>query len=221
VAAFIDAADAATDVILFSPGIHNSAHYLNVFQHGDAKHPGLISVATDLMNRIGKPINFATLVTDSRNEIFSNYIIARPRFWRRWLEINEALFRIAEDAADPLGIKLSAITRYRSKSSVPMKIFIMERIATLILATEPGFVVQAYDAFGARSRVYRAPVAIACDALKIAYSATGHEYYKSVFDMIHSLRSYLNWQVRIGSKLGPRSVRHGLNALADRWRARA
>src|SRR5277367_246524 len=37
VASFIDVAHAATDVVLFSPGIHNNAHYLNVFQHGEAK----------------------------------------------------------------------------------------------------------------------------------------------------------------------------------------
>src|SRR5271154_6072809 len=51
VASFMDAANAATDVVLFSPGIHNNAHYLNVFQHGEAKHPGLISVASELMTR--------------------------------------------------------------------------------------------------------------------------------------------------------------------------
>ena len=221
VGSFIDSADSATDVVLFSPGIHNNAHYLNVFQHGDAKHPGLLDVATVLLARIGQPTDLATLVTDSRNEVLSNYFIAKPRFWRRWLEINESMFRIAEDPADPLGIKLTERTRYRSKSTVPMKIFIMERIATLILATEPGFIVRAYDAFGARSRLYRAPVAIACDALKIAYSSTGQEHYKDVFTMIHGLRAYLNWQLRIGAALGSKSIRTCFHAIAERWRARA
>src|SRR5271155_1924685 len=32
---FIAAAGPATDVVLFSPSIHNSAFYLNVFEHGD------------------------------------------------------------------------------------------------------------------------------------------------------------------------------------------
>jgi hypothetical protein len=221
VASFIDSADAATDVVLFSPGIHNSAHYLNVFLHGDAKHPGLLEVATELLTRIGRPTDFAALVTDSRNEVLSNYFIAKPRFWRRWLEINESMFRIAEDPTDALGIKLTERTRYRFKSTVPMKIFIMERVATLILATEPRFTVRAYDAFGARSRIYRAPVAIACDALKIAYCTTRHEHYKDVFSLIHSLRSYLNWQLRVGAALGSKSIRKCLHAVAERWRARA
>ncbi len=41
---FIDAADGA-DVLLFSPSIHNTAYYWNVFDHGEAEHPGLKGVS--------------------------------------------------------------------------------------------------------------------------------------------------------------------------------
>src|SRR6204780_3611301 len=34
---FILAAGSAVDVVLLSPSIHNSAYYLNVFEHGDQK----------------------------------------------------------------------------------------------------------------------------------------------------------------------------------------
>ena len=34
-----------TEVVLSSPSIHNSAYYLNVFEHGDAEHLGLEQVA--------------------------------------------------------------------------------------------------------------------------------------------------------------------------------
>jgi hypothetical protein len=221
VAAFIESVEADTDVVLFSPGIHNNAHFLNIFKHGDAKHPGLLSVTKQLMIRVNRTVDFDTLITDSRNEVLSNYFVAKPRFWRRWLEINEAMFRIAEDATDPLGAKLTQITRYRSKSTVPMKIFIMERIATLILATEPAFVVRCFSAFGARSRLYRAPVAIACDALKIAYATTQDMHYHDVFTLIQRRRSYLNWQTRIGALFGSKSIRECLNELATKWRGRA
>ena len=55
VRAFIERADAATDVFLFSPSIHNSAYFLNVFEHGDAEHPGLARVAARLFERIDPP----------------------------------------------------------------------------------------------------------------------------------------------------------------------
>src|SRR6202011_4516490 len=45
---FILAAEPDTDVVLFSPSIHNSAYFLSVFEHGEAEHPGLAAVAARL-----------------------------------------------------------------------------------------------------------------------------------------------------------------------------
>ncbi len=100
---FIRSSDAATDVVLFSPSIHNSAFYLNVFEHGDAEHPGLLGVAEDFFARLEFPQPLRSLVSDSRNTVHSNYFIAKPRFWRAWLQITEALFAIAETAAGSTG----------------------------------------------------------------------------------------------------------------------
>src|ERR1700735_3522204 len=140
---FIRASDAATDVVLFSPSIHNSAFYLNVFEHGDAEHPGLMRVAQDFFARINHREPLASLVSDSRNTVHSNYFIAKPRFWRSWLQITEQLFVIAESPDDPLGIELRRPTEYRGSRNVQMKIFLMERIATWILMTDLGFTVRA------------------------------------------------------------------------------
>ena len=100
---FIEAADADTEVILLSPSIHNSAYYLNVFEHGDAEHPGLKNVARALFARLDLATDLDSLVSDSRNTVHSNYFIAKPRFWRAWLAINEKLFAIAETPSDALG----------------------------------------------------------------------------------------------------------------------
>ena len=74
------AAGSAVDVILLSPSIHNSAYYLNVFEHGDAEHPGLKDVARRLFERLDMPSDLDSLVSDSRNTVHSNYFIAKPRF---------------------------------------------------------------------------------------------------------------------------------------------
>lgn len=110
---FIESAEAATDVALFSPSIHNSAFYLNVFEHGDAEHPGLLRVAQEFFARLGSAQPLQALVSDSRNTVHSNYFIAKPRFWRAWLKVTEQLFAIAETAGDPLGIQLCTPTQYR------------------------------------------------------------------------------------------------------------
>jgi hypothetical protein len=207
----------SADVMLFSPSIHNSAYYLNVFQHGDAEHPGLLRTATEFFERIGRGTDLGALVSDSRNTVHANYFIARPRFWREWLSVCEQLYASAESPADPLGILLRAPTTYRGALNVQMKIFIMERIATWLLAVDQGFAAAARDPFAARSRVYKLPVAIVCDALKIAYSAQGRGQYRDVFLLVSGLRRRMNWQIRAGAFLRSGRVRACVRALKSYW----
>ena len=214
---FILGSDGATEVVLLSPSIHNSAYYLNVFEHGDAEHPGLKQVAQRLFERLGVPGDLDSLVSDSRNTVHSNYFIAKPRFWRAWLAINEQMFAIAETPSDPLGEALRTPTRYRGGNHVQMKIFIMERIATWLLTCDRSFAVRVRDPFVARSRLYKLPVAIMCDALKIAFATQGRAQYKDVFLFVRGLRKLWNLQIRLGGALGLRHVRPTLNVLKSYW----
>ncbi|HTV97861.1 MAG TPA: hypothetical protein VME42_17830 [Steroidobacteraceae bacterium] len=218
---FIERADRATDVFLFSPSIHNSAYYLNVFEHGESEHPGLAGVARRFLGRIDPQVNLDELVSDSRNTVHSNYFVARPRFWRAWLEVNERLFEIAETRDDELGAQLRAPTAYRGHLNVEMKIFVMERIATWLLTRDASFRAQARDPFAARARIYKLPLAVVCDALKIAYLTQGRGQYKDVFLMVRRLRGLLNLQVRVGARLGLARVRPSLRSLKSYWRSSA
>jgi hypothetical protein len=199
---FIAALDGETEVVLLSPSIHNSAYYLNVFEHGDAEHPGLKSVAKRLFERLGLPSDLDSLVSDSRNTVFSNYVIAKPRFWRAWLGINEKMFAIAETASDPLGDALRAPTRYRGGAAVQMKVFIMERMATWLLTHDASFAVRVRDPFAARARRYKVPVAVVCDALKICYATQGLARYHDVFLTVSRIRRWLNFQTRLAAAMG-------------------
>jgi hypothetical protein len=73
-----------------------------------------------------------------------------------------------------------------------MKIFIMERVATWLLTSDRSFAARVRDPFVARSRIYKLPVAIVCDALKIAYVTQGRTQYKDVFLLVRGLRKFLN-----------------------------
>jgi hypothetical protein len=214
---FILGSAPATEVILFSPSIHNSAYYLNVFEHGDAMHPGLKEVARQLLARLDLPGDLDSLVSDSRNTVHSNYFIAKPRFWRAWLAINEKMFAIAEAPADPLGEALRTPTPYRGGLSVQMKIFVMERMATWLLTQDTSFASRSRDPFASGSRIYKLPLAIVCDALKIAYATQGREQYKDVFLLVRGLRRLLNLQIRLGNALHLQRIRPGLRVLKSYW----
>jgi len=208
-----------TDVFLFSPSIHNSAYFLNVFEHGESEHPGLARVTAQLFDRIDPGVRLDEMVSDSRNTVHSNYFIAKPRFWRAWLAINEQMFAIAESAGDPLGEQLRLPTSYRGQHNVQMKIFVMERVATWILTRDRSFVARARDPFAARARIYKLPVAIVCDALKIAFAGEGRGQYKDVFLLVRNLHKFLNLQIRLGGWLGMRGVRPALRALRSYWQS--
>jgi hypothetical protein len=156
-------------------------------------------------------------VNDSRNTVTSNYFVAKPRFWREWFVIAEALFAIAEAPADPLGAELRGPTAYRGAVDVQMKVFIVERIASWLLAVDRSFRTRVPDPFAARARIYKLPVAIVCDALKMAYATEGRAQYKEVFLMVSGLRNGLNARIRIGSLLRSRRFRPFLDALAAYW----
>jgi hypothetical protein len=218
---FISMDRSGADVFLFSPSIHRWAYFWNVFQHGDACHPGLLPIAAQFFKRIGKPTNLRELVTHSGNEVSSNYIVAKPCFWRAWLVITERLFQIAESPIDPLGAALRQRTSYGKRRDVQMKVFILERIATWMLAYNSQFTVRARHPFAARSRTYKLPVAIICDALKLAYAAHHNrgyrEVFKDVFGLVSSFGKFLNWQIRVGFFCGHIRVRDCLKRLAANW----
>jgi hypothetical protein len=217
VEAFVRDVDASTDVISLTPSIHNSAYYLNVFEHGEAKHPGLLRVAQQFFQRLGKTTDLASLVTDSRTEVFSNYFVARPRFWREWLRINEAIFAIAEDPADALGAQLRAPAPYRARASAPMKIFVIERVATWILNTDDRFHATVCDPFAVAAKIHRTPVAVVCDALKIAYLTQHRGQYLDVFHLVQALRRGVTMHVRLGALSGYAPVKQCLKRLASYW----
>ena len=75
------------------------------------------------------------------------------------------------------------------------------------------------DPFAARARIYKLPVAIVCDALKIAYASEGRGQYKDVFFLVRNLRKFLNLQIRLGGWLGMRGVRPSLRALRSYWQS--
>jgi hypothetical protein len=218
---FVSRESGAADAVLFSQSVHLPAYFLNTFQYGDSLHPGLLDVAARFFERIGQPADLGTLVTTSRNEVYSNFFIAKPRFWREWLSITEQLFVIAESPGDPLGAELRKGTFYRKKHDFPMKIFIIERIATWILARDPRFTARACDPFAARTRIYKLPGAVACDALKLAYLSTGRRQYLDVFRLCSAFGKSFSWQVRIGSLLRLKPVRACLRVLASYWDSRS
>lgn len=174
------------DVVLFSPQPDMGAFFLNVFEQGETFDPGLIAAFTPWLRAQGHAVDLRGLVMDSRQIVFSNYFVARPAFWREWLMWNEALYAACEGADGPLKAGLVQPTTY--PGAVQRKVFLMERMASLILTLQPHWRTKAHDPFGmgwsmARTREYPTEAVIS-DALKVAWRDQPFAPYLQAFARI-------------------------------------
>lgn len=183
VTAFVQAAEPDTDVISFSPQPDMGAFFLNIFEQEELFQPGFIAASEAFFEASDMPLRLATLVMDSRQIIFSNYFVARPTFWRGWLTWNEQLFAICEGKDSALKQLLIFETRY--PGAVQRKVFLMERIASLLLTLNPKWKVKAYNTFDcawSASRLSQFKLeAVLSDALKIAMKEQGFHDYREAY----------------------------------------
>ena len=148
--------------------------------------PGFNAASEAFLEAAGRPVPVASLVMDSRQVVFSNFIVAKPAFWRAWLDLNERLFAICEGGDSPLKSQLTHPTTY--PGAVERKVFLMERIASLLLTIEPAWKVRAYDPFLCAWSATRLGdqklEAVISDALKIAMREQGFGEYTAAFSAI-------------------------------------
>ncbi|MBL8346517.1 MAG: hypothetical protein JNN03_13825 [Rubrivivax sp.] len=176
------------DALLFSPQPDMGAFFLNVFEQGETFDAGLIEAYGRFLEHLGRPVPLRQLVMDARQVVFSNYFVARPAFWREWLKLNEAMFEICEGEHDNPALQslkqvLTVPTNYGGGAQ--RKVFLMERAASLLLATQPQWTSVPHDPFGfgwstARFRAFPQEAFIS-DALKRAWRDTRWPEYMQAF----------------------------------------
>ena len=183
---FIDQQAADVDVVLFSPYFDQMAIYWNIFEQGFNHHPEALDTFQGAVAAILPGVRIETLLTDSRNTVFSNFFAARGRFWREWLRLNETLFSIAESGKGNLAQALNREVTY-GKEKVASKVFVMERVATLMLAAQPGWKVAVRDPLKCPLDSLFAPYRlelICLDALKIAFTTREAPEYREAYRFI-------------------------------------
>jgi hypothetical protein len=183
VSAFVRDNAAEHDVMLFSPQPDMGAFFLNVFEQGELFDPGFIQAMEGFLRSAGVEVNLASLVMDSSQVVFSNYFVARPAFWRRWLELAEQLFALCEGPDSAEKAACTVPTTYPGQAQ--RKVFMQERLASLLLAIEPAWRVKAADPFGfawSMTRFREHPMqAFISDALKVAYRKHRFPEYMQAF----------------------------------------
>jgi hypothetical protein len=178
-------------VALFSSTWDFIAYFKNVFEQGELWHEHITAVSQEFFRQVDYQIDLKNLVNHSQNSVTSNYIVAKPAYWRRWLYFAEKLLDISESGSD-FGALLNANTTYGPKL-VPWKVFVQERLHSVILANEPFSVTVPDQSIsgplfehlfnpdpGTRKMLQT------CDTLKQLYTSTGDREFLNVYEKTRS-----------------------------------
>lgn len=173
------------EVISFSPYFDQGAIHANPFIQGEVNHPGIIETTQNLLTLLNVDLKLDSLVCDQTTTIFSNYFVARYSFWKKWFAYAEKIFDVCEGPDCDLKNNLVKITRHRKGADYAMKVFVLERLVTIVM-----------EELGVSSRVAidirQAPLLLPGsrenlvglligDALKGQYRKTGLSVYKDAF----------------------------------------
>jgi hypothetical protein len=122
--------NASYDVILFSYGWDQLCFFLNPWEQGEHWHPGISSATQKFLDWAEIPVDIMKLLTTRRTAVFSNFIVAKPVFWRKWLSLADKFLEFTKLAQSGFS---TLTTRHRS-DTVPMKVFIQERFPAILLS---------------------------------------------------------------------------------------
>lgn len=175
--------NSSQEVVLISPHWDQLAYFRNVFEQGDFRHPGLMDASQSFLNASGRKFDLATLVTHSLTSVFSNYVIAKRKYWLAWLEI-------AQDFYDYCNSNELGKTSYLDAPMgfAPMKTFIQERLSSIVLSTRSfktiavdfSFNGKIFDGLFNADSLTRKRL-IACDLMKQSYCVTGDTPYLEAY----------------------------------------
>ena len=179
------------DVIAFSPFFDIGAFFQNSFLQCIAQHPNSRYAVENSLKLITPSLDINEIVMHSDNNIFCNYFVAKPKFWKVWLKTCEMIWSECELNTSHLAKELNSPATGHD-SDAPIKTFIIEKIASLLLATDTSWHVEVYDPFKlpfSNARIsHEKSALIQMDALKIAYASQKRPEYLNLF---HSIRNLL------------------------------
>ena len=122
-----------SEVISFSPDLQASVLYLNPFIQAESGHPGFLSCAQKAYKNIGFDIDLGSLVSTQVRTIFANYWVAKYSFWKVWFKYALKLYFLSSNKSQLISKKMSEFTLHRGYESVSHKVFILERLITVLL----------------------------------------------------------------------------------------
>lgn len=120
------------NVILLSPEWDQVAYFKNIFEQGEFCHPGLLNLSQKFIDSVGIGLNLREQIMDASNSVFANYVVAKREYWNIWRKIAQHFFEYTT-----LHNEYSQRLQGKFYNQYPMKVFIQERLASIVLNQFP------------------------------------------------------------------------------------
>jgi hypothetical protein len=173
------------DIFIFNPYFHLAAWHNNVFSQALNSHPGINAIIVDIFKLLNINLSVDSLLMSSYDTIFCNYFVANKRFWKKWLMVCEFIFQLSELKNTDVSYLLNSKTTY-IRNDMPMQIFIIERIASLLLCIDNTFKIHPFYCqlnigYAANKIIPILDELYKLDSLKIAYRFTSNSIFYDNF----------------------------------------
>ena len=119
---------ASTEAFLLSSEFDQAVYWLNPWLQGDAMHPGLMKISKVLAQASGYSFNLETQVCNLSTSVYSNFLLAKPIFWREWLRVYNIYLDLCLRNPELMNFKTT-----HKGVLLPIHTFVMERVPSMIL----------------------------------------------------------------------------------------
>ena len=177
------------EAVLFGQAWDQIAYFRNVFEQGEYWHPGLTEISEEIYRRVGLNVNLKMLVNHTGNACFSNFIVAKPTYWKMWAYYANRLFEFIENDDSRIGKLSRGDVSYGAKERLaPIRTFIQERLHAILLNQISGQVVtfervtesQPFERLFEATHENSLKLKL-CDIHKRLYLATGKQEHLDAF----------------------------------------
>ena len=128
---FISTDDEDIEAYFICPQAEVGAFFLNPVYGMDFSDPGALDTTQKVMDKAGFKVDISLQLVDSSQLAYSNYVIAKPSYWRKWLELVDCAYLYADTNEDPvLKQSLNHPTQYNG--GVQRKVFLIECIPSIL-----------------------------------------------------------------------------------------
>ena len=122
----------SSEVFLFSHAWHDLAYFVNPWEQGELMHKGIVAETQAFLDHENIDIKILNFITSRRTSVFSNYVVATKKYWDAWKDLAIKFFFYASNPTSSLAF---STTKHRDTiSTYPLKVFIQERLSSIILS---------------------------------------------------------------------------------------